>query len=62
VQPVDPALHVRGNRELLLGRTDQPLQNAFKFTRPLHTVTLSVYAFGDVVWSRSRISAVASGR
>jgi len=49
VQPVDPALHVRGNRELLLAALANLLQNAFKFTRPHTTVDLCVYAFGDVV-------------
>ena len=49
VQSVDPALHVRGNRELLLAALTNLLQNAFKFTRAHTTVTLSVYAFGEVV-------------
>lgn len=33
VQPVDPTLYVRGNRELLLAALTNLLQNAFKFTR-----------------------------
>jgi Signal transduction histidine kinase len=49
VQAVDAALHVRGDRELLLAALTNVLQNAFKFTRAHTTVTLSVYAFGDVV-------------
>jgi len=49
VPPVDPELHVRGNRELLLAALTNLLQNAFKFTRPHTTVILSVYAFGDAV-------------
>ncbi len=49
VQPVDPTLYVRGNRELLLAALTNLLQNAFKFTRAHTEVTLSVYAFGDLV-------------
>jgi signal transduction histidine kinase len=49
VPSVDPALHVRGNRELLLAALTNLLQNAFKFTRAHTEVTLSVYAFGDLV-------------
>jgi len=49
VPEVDPRLHVRGNRELLLAALTNLLQNAFKFTRAHTEVTLSVYAFGDLV-------------
>jgi signal transduction histidine kinase len=49
VQPVDPTLYARGNRELLLAALTNLLQNAFKFTRAHTEVTLSVYAFGDLV-------------
>ncbi len=49
VQAVDVALHVRGNRELLLAALTNLLQNAFKFTRAHTVVTLSVYSFGDLV-------------
>lgn len=49
VQPVDETLHVRGNRELLLSALANLLQNAFKFTRAHTHVTLSAYAFGDLV-------------
>ncbi len=40
VPNVDPALHVRGNRELLLSALTNLLQNAFKFTRAHTEVTL----------------------
>ena len=46
---MDPALLVRGNRELLLAALTNLLQNAFKFTRAHTEVTLSVYAFGELV-------------
>jgi signal transduction histidine kinase len=47
VLPVDPALALCGNRELLLGAVTNLLQNAFKFTH-LHTeVTLTAYAAAD---------------
>ncbi len=49
VPKVDPALQVRGNRELLLAALTNLLQNAFKFTRAHTEVTLSVHAFGDLV-------------
>lgn len=49
VPSVDPALLVRGNRELLLAALTNLLQNAFKFTRAHTEVTLSVYAFGELV-------------
>ena len=46
VAPVDPALGVYGNRELLLAALANVLQNAFKFTRPRTAVTLHALAFG----------------
>jgi hypothetical protein len=49
VPKVDPALRLRGNRELLLAALTNLLQNAFKFTRAHTEVTLSVHAFGDLV-------------
>ena len=36
VPPVDPALRVRGNRDLLLAALANLLQNAFKFTHAAH--------------------------
>jgi signal transduction histidine kinase len=49
VPPVDKDLVVTGNRELLLAALLNLLQNAFKFTQPHTTVTLSVHADGDRV-------------
>ena len=49
VRPVDVALGIRGDRELLLGALANLLQNAFKFTRPRTMVTLSAYRFGQGV-------------
>jgi len=49
VRPVDVALGIRGDRELLLGALANLLQNAFKFTRPHTEVTLSAYRFGQQV-------------
>jgi signal transduction histidine kinase len=49
VPKVDPALRVRGNRELLLAALTNLLENAFKFTRAHTEVTLSVHSFGDLV-------------
>jgi len=49
VSPVDPALQMRGNRELLLAALTNLLQNAVKFTRARTTVTLSAHTFGGFV-------------
>jgi signal transduction histidine kinase len=49
VQPVDPLLGIRGNRELLLAALANLLQNAFKFTRPNTRVVLKAYALGEHV-------------
>ncbi len=49
VPPVDPALSVRANRELLLAALGNIVQNAFKFTRPNSEVTLKAHAFGEFV-------------
>jgi len=49
VRPVDVALGIRGDRELLLAALANLLQNAFKFTRPGTDVSLSAYAFGQQV-------------
>ncbi|MEO5883072.1 MAG: HAMP domain-containing sensor histidine kinase, partial [Caldimonas sp.] len=49
VPAVDAALHISGNRELLLAALINLLQNAFKFTRSHTVVTLSVYSFGECV-------------
>ena len=47
--PVDPLLHVRGNRHLLLTALKNLLQNAFKFSHPNTEVTLTAQASGDFV-------------
>ncbi len=49
VPVVDPALAVRGDRELLLAALGNLLQNAFKFTQAHSEVTLKAYAFGEMV-------------
>lgn len=49
VPPVDPALVIRANRELLLAALANLLQNAFKFTRANTEVTLNAYATGEFV-------------
>jgi signal transduction histidine kinase len=46
---VDPALAVRGNRELLLAALGNLVQNAFKFTHAHSEVTLRAFAFGELV-------------
>lgn len=46
---VDPALAVRGNRELLLSALANLVQNAFKFTHRHSEVTLEARAFGELV-------------
>jgi signal transduction histidine kinase len=49
VHPVDPLLHVRGNRLLLLGALDNLLQNAFKFSQPGTEVSLTAKMSGELV-------------
>lgn len=49
VPPVDPALAICANRELLLAALGNLLQNAFKFTRANSAVTLRAHAFGERV-------------
>ncbi len=49
VPPVDSALAVSANRELLLAALGNLLQNAFKFTCANSAVTLKAYAFGKLV-------------
>jgi signal transduction histidine kinase len=44
VEDVDPALGLRGNRELLLGAVANLLQNAFKFTHEGTVVSLKAFA------------------
>jgi signal transduction histidine kinase len=47
VQPVDPALTVRGRREPLLAALVNLLTNGFKFTKPHTEVTLAAHAAGS---------------
>ena len=47
--PVDPLLHVQGNRHLLRTALDNLLQNAFKFSHPNTEITLTAQASGDFV-------------
>lgn len=49
VPPVDPALAVCANRELLLASLGHLLRNAFKSTRANSAVTLRAFAFGELV-------------
>jgi signal transduction histidine kinase len=49
VPPVDPALIVHANRELLLAALSNLLQNAFKFTRANTEVALNAFASGAFV-------------
>jgi signal transduction histidine kinase len=48
-EPVDPLLHVRGNRHLLLTALENLLQNAFKFSHANTEVTLTARASGNFV-------------
>lgn len=43
VDPVDPALAIDGDRQILAGALSNLLQNAFKFTRPHTNVSLRVH-------------------
>lgn len=47
VYPIDPQLFVNADRDLLFSAVGNLLQNAFKFTRPNTTVTLSAYSSVD---------------
>jgi len=49
VAPVDPAIEVLVDRQLLAGAVANLLQNAFKFTRPHGHVTLRTTSTGDRV-------------
>jgi len=49
VEPVDPAIAVEGDRQILAGAVSNLLQNAFKFTRPHTNVSLRARASGDHV-------------
>lgn len=49
VPPVDPALAVHADRELLLAALGNLLQNAFKFTHANSAVTLKAHSFGELV-------------
>ena len=49
VLPVDPALGIEGNRDLLLAALANVLNNAFKFTCAHTQVMLCAYATGDQV-------------
>lgn len=49
LHPVDPLLHVFGNRLLLLSALENLLQNAVKFSHPDTEVTLTARASGNLV-------------
>ena len=49
VEPVDPSLRIRVDRDLLSSALGNLLQNAFKFTRCHTQVTLKAFAAGDRV-------------
>jgi signal transduction histidine kinase len=49
VQPVDAAISIEGDRQILAAVVGNLLQNAFKFTRPRSTVTLRVGAGSERV-------------
>jgi signal transduction histidine kinase len=52
VTDVDPLLCVAGNRTLIAGALVNLLQNAFKFTRPHSTVTLTAHRLDERVFIR----------
>ena len=47
VAPVDPALQIRGDRQMLSSALSNLLQNAFKFTQPRGQVWLRTHATAD---------------
>lgn len=47
VMPVDPALHLEGNRELLLAALANLLNNAIKFTKATSVVSLAAFTAGE---------------
>jgi signal transduction histidine kinase len=49
VSPVDPALAISADKDLLTGALGNLLQNAFKFTQPKTQVSLETYAIGERV-------------
>ena len=49
VEPVDPSLRIRADRDILFSALGNLLQNAFKFTRCHTQVTLKAFGSGDRV-------------
>jgi signal transduction histidine kinase len=63
VMPVDVSVEIRADRQVLAAVVANLLQNAFKFTRPRTTVTLSVDATADrvLIEVRDECGGLANG-